>query len=161
MHPKKFALIGGIFMVLLGVLALIPSLNTLQSAGANLPTLRVEDSYGLFLGYFPMNIFNKLALIVFGFAGMAAANAPTTNLPKSILFARVIFFGMGALAILGLITPTNTLNGYWPLFGFTILEHAVFALIGAYFGYALPSAAKQINERNEKSAPIKQRAVKV
>jgi hypothetical protein len=158
MHPKRFALIGGVIMLALGVLALIPSLNQVNSS---LPMLQVDTSYGLFLGYFPMNIFNKVALIVFGIAGIAAANAPTTNLPKSILFARVTFFVMGLAAILGAIPQTNTLYGYWPLFGNTIFEHGLFALVGAYFGFLLPAKAKRINDLNDPDKHVTRRPVGV
>jgi hypothetical protein len=159
MHPKRFALIGGILMLALGVLALIPSLN---QANANLPLLNVETSYGLFLGFFAMNIFNKVALIVFGIAGIAAANAPTTNLPKSILWSRVVFFVMGIAAVLGAIPQTNTLYGYWPLFGNTVLEHGLFALVGAYFGFVLPIEARRINDKNDPAkGPINHRPVGV
>ena len=145
-------------MLALGLIALVPSLSQVNN---NLPLLQVETSYGLFLGIFAMNIFNKVALIVFGVAGIAAANAPTTNLPKSILWARVVFFVMGIAAILGAIPQTNTLFGYWPLFGHTVAEHGVFALIGAYFGFMLPVQAERINEKNdpETKRPIHHRPV--
>jgi hypothetical protein len=42
---------------------------------------------------------------------------------------------MGALALIGLFPQTNTLFGYWPLFGFEIIAHGIFALIGGYYGY--------------------------
>jgi hypothetical protein len=163
MQPKKFALIGGVLMLLMGVLALIPSLSQFQNSAMQLPMLKIDTSYGLFLGVLPFNIVNKIALILFGIAGIAAANAPTTSLPKSILFARVTFFVMGALAILGLIPDTNTLNGYIPLFGGTIIDHAVFALVGAYFGFALTTKAKTENERMEKAdkTAVKHRTVGV
>jgi hypothetical protein len=164
MHPKKFALIGGIIMLAIGALALIPSLYQYQSAAFDLPMLKNETSYGLFLGLFPMNIFNKIAMIVFGVAGILAANAPTTNLPKSILFSRIVFFVMGAAAILGLIPATNTLGGYWPLFGNEVWMHGVFALVGAYFGFALSSVAKRENDKAEerdRKAAIKHRPIGV
>lgn len=134
MYPKKFALIGGILMLAMGLFSLIPAF---VGSAASLPMLNVETSYGLFLGLFPMNIFNKIALIVFGIAGVGAANAKFTSLPLSIHFSRAVFWVMGALAILGLIPATNTLNGYWPLFDGEVLAHGIFALVGAYYGYAL------------------------
>lgn len=144
MHPRKFALIGGIVMLALGALSLIPALY--QYPGAYLPALNVETSYGLFLGIFPMNIFNKVALLIFGIAGILASRRPTTSLPASISWSRWVFVAMGALAILGLIPQTNTLYGYWPLFGAEVWSHAIFAVLGAYFGFALPSKAHAENE---------------
>jgi hypothetical protein len=134
MHPRKFAQIGGFILLTVGVIALIPAL---VGTTDNLPDLKLDASYGLFLGIFPMNILTKLAMIIFGLAGIGAANAEYTSLPMSIWWSRIVFFVMGALAILGLFSSTNTLGGYWPLFGSEVAVHAVFAVLGAYFGYAL------------------------
>jgi hypothetical protein len=156
MHPKKYALVGGIVMLALGVLALVPSLYENYAANADLPPLALNTSYGLFLGIFPMNILNKLALIVFGIGGIFAASAPTTNLPKSILWSRLVFFVMGVAAILGAIPQTNTLNGYWPLFNAEVWAHGIFAVLGAYFGFVLSSAAKtKLDQKiSTKNAPL-------
>jgi hypothetical protein len=147
MHPRIFALIGGIVMLAMGILALIPAFAGQRTA--DLPPLVLDTSYGLFLGIFPMNIVNKLALILFGAAGIAAANAPTTSLPASIRFSRWVFGVMGVLTILGLFTQTNTLYGYWPLFGAEVWTHGIFAALGAYFGFVLPSrAARDLSNRH-------------
>lgn len=134
MHPRNFALWGGLIMLVLGVLALIPGLS---SYPVTLPPLVLEASYGLFLGVFAMNVLNKLALIILGVAGLVAAFAKNTSLPASISYSRWVFAIMGVLAILGLFPGTNTLGGYWPLFGHEVWFHALIALVGAYFGFAL------------------------
>lgn len=151
MFPRRFALISGIVMLALGVIALIP-----QMAGSieGLPLLRVEQSYGWFLGLFAMNIFNKLALIAFGLGGLYAYSNEPTSLPKSILFSRILFYAMGVLAVLGLFPQTNTLNGYWPLFGADAALHAVGAAMGAYFGYALSAQVKPQDAPKRFDGPI-------
>ncbi|MBX3018155.1 MAG: DUF4383 domain-containing protein [Bdellovibrionaceae bacterium] len=141
MHPQRFALFGGILMLVIGAVALIPAL---VGSNASLPPLMNETSYGLFLGFFPMNVFNKIALITFGIAGIVASQMKGTELPSSIRYSRIVFFVFGALAVLGLIPATNTLFGYWPLFGGEILAHAAFALVGAYYGYALSSKVPKV-----------------
>lgn len=141
MNPKKFALVGGIVMLAMGVIALIPSFSTVDG----LVPLRLETSYGYFLNLFPMNIINKAALIIFGVAGILAANARNTALPKSIWFARTVFVVMGVAAILGMFRATDTMNGYWPLFGGEVWAHGIFAILGAYFGFALSSEAASRN----------------
>jgi len=147
MHPKQFALIGGVIMLVFGAVAFIPALST-SPADAGLPLLNLETSYGLFLDIFPMNVLNKLALVVFGLAGISSANRLTTNLPASINFSRWVFAVMGIAAVLGLFTQTDTLAGYWPLYGAEVAMHAVFAALGAYFGFVLPArAAKEITSR--------------
>lgn len=138
MHPRSYALFGGILMLLMGVASLIPSLSQLPP---DYPIMQVTANYGLFLGIFPMNIINKVALIVFGLAGIMASRAPNTSLPASIRFSRLVLFVMGAAAVLGLIPQTRTFFGYWPLFGAEVAVHAFFAVLGAYFGYALPMKA--------------------
>lgn len=82
-----------------------------------------------------MNIFNKAALLIFGIAGVWAYFTPENNLYYTSLYAKVVFWVMGALALLGLFPQTNTLFGYWPLFGFEIIAHGAFAIAGAYYGY--------------------------
>jgi hypothetical protein len=140
MDPRKFALVGGIFMLVVGVVAFI-----IPGSIDTLPILKNEYSYGLFLGLFPMNVFNKILLILFGLGGIAAASAKYTALPASIRFSRVLMVVMGIGAILGAIPQTNTLFGYWPLFGNEVLAHGLFAIVGAYFGFALSSRVPRIN----------------
>lgn len=140
MHPKQFALVGGIVMLVMGALAFVPSFSVYPDW---LPVLNLETSYGLFLGLFAMNVVNKVALIAFGIAGILASRAPTTNLPASINFSRWVLFVMAPLAVLGLIPQTSLLGGYWPLFGYNVAAAGVFAVLGAYFGFALPMKAKK------------------
>ena len=137
MRPQKFALIAGIVMVLAGILAFIPNLNVVPAEG--MPMLQLDNSYALFLGYFPMNVLSKILLIAMGAAGIGVAYAPATSLPKSIRWSRVLLVVSGVLAILGLFPQTYTLFGYMPLYGWNIVASAVFALLGAYFGFALTS----------------------
>ncbi len=147
MNPKYYALAGGIFMVLFAALSLIPEFSR-SPLDAGLPPLYVESSYGEFLGLFPMNILNKLALLVFGVAGILSATAKNTSLPRSVRWSRWAMGVMGALAVLGIIPSTNTLFGYWPLFGGEVWMHGVFAVLGAYFGYALTQkAASEVHRR--------------
>lgn len=163
MHPKRFAFIGGAFMILLGVLAFIP---TLSSYGPELPALRIEQSYGLFLGLFSMNILNKLALLGFGVAGVIASRSPTRALPASIAYARTLGFTMGVMALLGIVPATSTLFGYWPLYGWQVGLHAILAVFGAYFGYVftgrvadeMPRVFRQVGDPSAASASAGSRA---
>ena len=139
MHPRRFALIGGLIMLAIGALAFVPALSQYPTW---LPRLNVETSYGQFLGLVVMNVFTKVALIAFGIAGILASRAPTTSLPSSIKWSRWVFFVMAPLAVLGLVPATNTLFGYWPIFGNHVWVSGIFAVLGAYFGFALPARAK-------------------
>lgn len=141
MHPTRFAFWSGLVLFIVGVLSFVPALSP---GTDSLPVLYVEDSYGLFLGLFAMNVFNKVALIFFGLLGMVASSDVTnTSLPKSIFYSRLVFFTMGALAILGMFQQTNTFFGYMPLYGYNIWFNAAFAVLGGYFGYALTARLHQ------------------
>lgn len=133
MHTKNFALISGLVMLMMGLIAFFPTLNVVEG----LPPISVNTSYGMFLDLFPMNIFNKLALIIFGIAGVWAYSTAHRNFHYSLMFSKTVFWVMGVLAVLGLLPQTNTLFGYWPLFGFEIIAHGIFALLGGYYGYVV------------------------
>jgi hypothetical protein len=135
MNARNYAMVGGTIMLVMGVLAFVPMLNAVPLI--SLPSLWVNTSYGLFLGVLPMNIFNKLALIAFGIAGILAANAEIRSVRKSVLWSRAVFYVMGIAAILGMFPLTNTLYGYWPLFGGEVWAHGIFAVLGGYYGYSL------------------------
>ena len=130
MTAKNFALYGGIIMLAIGVISLIPGLEGVMTG---LPALELNTSYGLFAGLFPMNIVNK---IVFAFVGLAGILVYRINdLYAWINYSRFVFFYLGLLAILGLSSSTNTIGGYYPLFGNIVALNAVFALAGGYFGF--------------------------
>lgn len=131
MHTKNFALIAGLVMLMMGLIAFVPSLNVVEG----LPPIEVNTSYGMFLDIFPLNIFNKIALIIFGIAGVFAYMTSKESYHYSVIYSKVVFWAMGTLAVLGLFPQTNTLFGYWPLFGFEIIVHGLFALLGGYYGY--------------------------
>ena len=156
MNTRRFAMIAGTVMFLMGLMSLFPMFyQTVIESGIALPPLNVEASYGLAFSVFPMNIFNKIALILFGLAGIAAAretgvitnegdalmgsntwDATVTDPDKSSVFwSRAVFWFMGVLTILGIIPQTQTFFGMMPLFGAEVWAHAVFAALGGVFGY--------------------------
>ena len=138
MNAKNFALVGGIVMLVIGALALIPAFT---GVAFGLPILKIETSYGLFLGVFPLNIVNKAVLIGLGLWGIAAASDPVLSLSRSISFSRGVFKLTALFAVLGLFPQTNTLFGYAPLFGASIWLHAVMALCGGIFGYTVAKSS--------------------
>lgn len=137
MHPRKFAMIAGAIMVLLGIAAFIPAFSTY--AFDVLRPLELNTSHSLFLGLFAMNVVNKVALIVVGLIGIWAASRESVALPRSITWSRFVAIAMAVTAVLGLIPSTSTFFGYWPLYGYNVAASAAFGLLGAYFGYALTS----------------------
>ena len=132
MSTRSFSLISGVTLLAVGCLALIP---TLYSDTYGLPLLYLDQSYGLFLDLFPMNILNKTIYIFLGLTGMACYFAKNNSSAYSKIFAKVLFWIMSTLAFLGLFPQTNTLSGYWPLFGFGIILHAFIAMLSGYFAF--------------------------
>lgn len=145
--PKKFALYGGLIMLVMGLVAFVPSLYW---RAVDLPPLNVEYSYGYFLGQIPMNIFNKVGLIALGLLGIAAANWRHNSLPMSIRYSRFIMVVLSILTVMGLYEQTNTLFGYWPLFGANVIVYGLFALIGGYYGFKLTSMVPHTYEKDTK-----------
>lgn len=122
---QNFALGASIVMILLSVLSfIIPG-----AAYIDYPSLSVTYSYGWFLDLLPMNVVNKIALLLFGIAGLISSR----TFSASLMWARSVFVVMGILAILGLFPLTNTLFGLLPLYGTQILEHGVFAVVALYY----------------------------
>ena len=146
MTQKNFAFIGGIVMLIVGILAFYPGLN---KSAEGLPELNVEASYGLFLNVLPMNVFNKLAIIFLGLAGLVVSGKERTNRP-AIIYARWVFWIMCGFTIFGLFKQTNTLFGYWPLFGGEVLFHAIIAMLAGYFGYNAAARNSLGSQHNEK-----------
>ncbi len=136
MNAKRFALISGLLYVVIGLLSFLPSLSTLPTT---LPRLRLEASYGLFLGVFPQNVINKVALTAFGLAGLIAYQS---GIRHSLTYARAVFLVMGLAAVLGAFPLTNTFFGFWPLWGYEALLHGANALLGGYFGFATTAKAE-------------------
>lgn len=124
MFSKSFALFGGVLMLVIALWSLIPGQ---QGPNAALPALKLEASYGLFLGLLPMNILNKMALLVFGTAGLICSHQKTDYF--SVQYSKIVFIVFGVLAVAGTFPLTSTLGGYWPLFGSEIIAHGAFALI--------------------------------
>jgi hypothetical protein len=121
MYSKYYALYGGILMMILGLFALF-----FQGTPQGLPELKVDLSYGLFLGLLPINIFNKFALIGFGIIGIYCSGKSNSY---SIFYCQTVCYAMGALSLLGMFPATNTLGGIWPLFGAEVFAHMLFAVV--------------------------------
>ena len=131
MNIRKFALFGGVVMLVLGVFSLAQGLSTFPDW---LPSLQINSGYGVFLNILPMNIVNKVLLIAFGIAGVVIAQ-PRFSAEANVRYAKSVFYFMGILAVLGLFRYTNTLFGIMPLMRGEVVAHGIFALLGGYFSF--------------------------
>ncbi|MEX0268640.1 DUF4383 domain-containing protein [Leptolyngbyaceae cyanobacterium UHCC 1019] len=127
---QYFALISGIFFLLLGIMGLIPGLVDYGEA-----TSQVSDAYGMGYGYIagviPTNGIHAFIRIVVGLSGIAASLA----LDSARIYSRVVAVSYGLFAVLGLIPYTNTLFGTVPIFGSDVLLHGLSAAIAFYYGF--------------------------
>ncbi len=129
MGVRYFALIVGIFYLLITILGFIPALNTTPPTDA--PKLAVTSMYEYLFGLFPVNLIHHLVHLLVGLGGIFAY----TTYERSRLYSRIIAILFGVLTIFGLIPGLKTLFGLAPLFGNDIWLHALTAIIAAYFGW--------------------------
>ena len=125
---RTFALVFGIIYVLVGVLGFIPGLNQHH---ADMPAIAVDSFYGRLLGLFPVNILHNVVHLIIGAWGILSSR----SVDASRLFGKALAIIYGLLAVLGLISATNTMFGLVPIFGHDVWLHALSALVAAYFGF--------------------------
>ncbi len=137
MKLRYFALVVGIFFLLVGILGFIPGLLSLPVSA---PSLKLSLGYGYLFGLFPVNLLHNLIHLAIGVWGiivyLKGAGAG--------LLARSLAICLGILAVLGLIPVTNIFFGLAPLFGHNIWLHALVAVIAAYFGWFGRGQAKEV-----------------
>lgn len=150
MKPAQyFALIAGVFFLILGLLGFIPGVveqmngSTLDSVGA------FDNNFGYILGVIPTNAIHSILRLAFGISGILASIA----LDSTRVYCRALAIGYGLFAILGLFPYANTLFGLAPIFGSDVLLHGVSAAIGFYFGFiAQPGLLELGNDKTQQSA---------
>lgn len=131
MKPGQyFSLVTGAFFLLAGLMGFIPGLmERPEAATAMAPVF--DGGFGYLLGVFPVNIFNNIAYIIMGLAGIFASIA----LDSSRVYSRGMAILCGLLAILGLLPYTNTLFGLMPIFGNDVWLNAITTTFATYFGF--------------------------
>ncbi|MFW6360007.1 MAG: DUF4383 domain-containing protein [Chroococcales cyanobacterium] len=134
MGKRYFALIIGIFYVLIGIMGFIPNLVTLPAASA--PPLLFNTGYGYLMGLFPINLLHNLVHLGIGIWGIIAYR----SFDNSRLFCRATAIFYGLLAVMGLLPFMNTTFGVIPIFGNDVWLHAATAIVAAYFGFIVPTA---------------------
>jgi hypothetical protein len=132
MKPAQyFALIAGVFFLILGISGFIPGFvekmdgSTLDSVGA------FDNGFGYIFGVIPTNAIHSILRLAFGISGILASIA----LDSTRVYCRALAIGYGLFAILGLFPYTNTLFGLAPIFGSDVLLHGISAAIGFYYGF--------------------------
>ncbi len=133
MSTRYFAMILGIFYVIVGVLGLFPPL--LQAIPVEEPNVFVDFLKGSLLGIFPVNILHTLVHLGVGIWGIVAYR----SFASSRVFARAIAIIFGVLFVMGIIPVLRTAFGLIPLYGSDVVLHLGTALLGGYFGWVVPA----------------------
>lgn len=126
MSTRYFALIFGLFYLLIGVMGLIPGLITETDTGAAIEVLE-----GNLLGIFPVNIVHTLVHLVVGLWGVVAYR----SYDASRTFARAVGVLFLVLFLMGLVPGLNTMFGLAPLMGADVWLHLFSGLLGVVFGF--------------------------
>lgn len=116
-------LVVGGFLILVGVLGLIPPLHENWPADEPLPSIR--NGRGYLFGVFPNNLLLSLVHLVIGVWGVLAAKYRRSTVD----FLHVAIAIFGVLALLGLIPWTHLPARIIPTFGYTAVFHAGVALV--------------------------------
>ena len=131
MNTATAAMIFGVVFLLAGAAGFFPAPVPLGA-----PPLTVEHGHGMALGMFPVNTLHNIVHLLFGILAIAAARG-------AIMSARAYFqlvtIAYAALALLGLISATQTTFGLVPIWGADVWLHAALAAVAAYFGFVVPS----------------------
>lgn len=129
MTTRTFALVLGIFYLVLGILGFVPSLLTPLSESAS--PLGITAFEGYLFALFAVNFFVNLVHIATGAWGIAAARGTG----GSRAYAKIIAVIYGILAVIGTLPQLNTLFGLMPLHGNAVWLHGGTALVAAFFGW--------------------------
>lgn len=130
MSARNFALYGGIFFVVIGILGFIPGIVTPAPTQPD-PELVVNAGYGYLFGLFPTNVVHNIVHLAVGAWGIASARDS-----KSALFycqAFAILYSL--IVVMGILPVASTTFGFMPVFGGNVLLNLVTAAIAAYYGF--------------------------
>lgn len=144
MATRYFALIVGIFFLVVGILGFIPAFVALP-VGA--PHIALHQGYGYLMGLFPVNFVHNLVHIAIGVWGIASYS----RYDRARVYARSIAVVYGVLAVLGLFPGADTLFGLVPLYGHDIWLHAITAIVAAYFGFVREHV--EFSDRTPRTTP--------
>ena len=154
MKTSTFALVAGIVYLALGILGLIPA--ALVPPPIDAPPTKLALLYGYLLGLFPVNIVHTALNLVVGALGLAAWSGRAS----SMMYARVLAWFFGLLAVMGMLPLLNTVFGVMPLHAHNIWLHAITALAAAYVGWREPVALRErrrtAGDRRQRMMPVAQ-----
>ena len=143
MKPGQiFALISGIFFLILGIMGFFPNLLQGPVVGSEVSDA-YSIGYGMIFGVIPTNSIHNTIRVVAGLSGILAS----ISLDSTRIYCRILAASYGLFAILGLIPYTDTFFGTVPIFGSDVLLHGISAAIATYFGFFASPGLLEISEK--------------
>lgn len=121
MNPRRFALITGILLLVIGAGGFVPPL---VFAVTDPIRIAARVDHPQLLGILAVSIVLNLVRIGLGLWGLYASR----QMRGSVLYARRLAIIIGLLALLGMTPLTDTLFGLAPLYGNSLLFHGFLAL---------------------------------
>lgn len=126
MKTRYFALVMGLAFLVIGGLGFVPGLRTID---ADMPSLALEQHYGLLFGLFPVNWLHNVVHLLFGIWGVLAWR----SYGAARVYAMLVALSYALLTVLGFFPTLATLAGLVPLYGNDVWLHAAIALVAAIF----------------------------
>ena len=126
-QPRQAALVLGIVLIIIGVIAFIPGVTVPPRIDA--PLMKHAGAYGYLIGLFPVNWLLNTLRILLGVGGLAASFRFVWS--RGYLVVMTWFFA--ACVVFGIIPGLRTLGGFMPLYGDDVWLHTVaLAVVGFY-----------------------------
>lgn len=136
MLATRLSLALGIAYLGAALLGFLPA--ALSPPGESAPDVSMHALHGNLLGLFPVNLLHTLVHLAIGAWGILAA----TGRYRPVVYLRSVAVFYGLLAVLGLISQTNTLFGFVPIHGHDVWLHGLTALVAGFVGFRLPAGAE-------------------
>lgn len=144
---QYFALISGIFFLILGILGFFPGL-VYDPGDTSASSAAYDIGYGYIMGAIPTNSIHNTIRVSVGLLGILAS----ISLDSTRTYCRALAVSYGLFAILGLIPYTRTLFGTVPIFGSDVLLHGLSAAIATYFGFFASPGILELSDKTQQKA---------
>ena len=135
MNTATAALVFGVVFILAGLSGFVAS-----PMPPGTPALIIEQGHGLALGIFPVNVLHNIVHLLFGGLGIAAGLGAVMSAGN---YFRIVGVSYLLLAVLGLISATETTFGLIPINGADVWLHGLIGIAATYLGYGVAATVAQ------------------
>lgn len=129
MVTKRFAIVAGLFYLLIGIAGFFPAMLAAPDTAHH---LNLQVLQGRLFGLFPVNVAHTLVHLAVGAWGLWAARSSDH---ACAVYARSLAILFAVLAVMGLFPGLDNVFGLLPLHAHDIWLHAITAGVAAYAGW--------------------------